>query len=34
LEEERDKAFNQTEEEEIVLSEEEIQLGMDLLSSP
>jgi DNA primase len=34
LEEERDKAFNQTEEEEIILSEEEIQLGMDLLSSP
>jgi DNA primase len=34
LEEERDKAFNQTEEEEIVLTEEEIQLGMDLLSSP
>jgi DNA primase len=34
LEEERDKAFNQTEEEEIILTEEEIQLGMDLLSSP
>jgi DNA primase len=34
LEEERDKAFNQTEEEEIVLTKEEIQLGMDLLRSP
>jgi DNA primase len=34
LEEERDKAFNQTEEEEIILTDEEIQLGMDLLSSP
>jgi DNA primase len=34
LEEERDKAFNQTEEEEIILTDEEVQLGMDLLSSP